>query len=377
MVAQFKSGVFIDQYQYKSFRPTYINRQFKIDDADIHVALEKASHLLGELNVYSKLISDIDFFIRMHVIREATDSSKIEGTKTQLDEALLEEKDIDPKRRDDWWEVQNYIRAMNSALDKLNTLPLSIRLLKEIHQILLSGVRGEGKHPGEIRNSQNWIGGSSPRDAIFIPPHKDDLAELLSDLEFFFHNPKLKIPDLIKAAIVHYQFETIHPFLDGNGRMGRLLIILYLIDKKVLIKPVLYLSSFFARYREEYYDALTQVRKYNDLKHWILFFLNGVIETAQSSRNIFQKIIELQKKCETKNLSLGQRAKEGEKLLKYIYSRPILGIKELAKALNITHASANSLVGKFVEFGLLKEITGYKRNRIFAFSSYLDLFKAP
>ncbi|MCY4643510.1 MAG: Fic family protein [Bacteriovoracales bacterium] len=375
MVAKFKSGTFITQYQYKSFRPTYINRPFQMSDADIGIALEKASQLLGELNAYSKLIPNIDFFIQMHITREATDSSKIEGTKTELDEALLEEDDIDPQKRDDWWEVRNYIKAMNSSISKLEKLPLSIRLLKETHKILLSDVRGGKKCPGEIRTSQNWIGGTNLKDAAFIPPHQNDLPELLSDLENFFHNSTHKNLELVKAAIIHYQFETIHPFLDGNGRIGRLLIILYLIDKKILSKPVLYLSSFFAKHKGQYYDALTQVRTQNNLKHWILFFLSGVIETAQSSIDIFQKIIKLREECEKKNLNLGKRAKTGKQLLKYMYSNPVFNTKKSAKFLEIKHQTVNSLIEKFVELGILKEITGYKRNRIFVFASYLDLFK--
>ena len=375
MVAKFKSGIFVDQYQYKSFRPEQINRQFKIDDSDINVRLEKASQLLGELNAYSKLVPDVGFFIQMHVTHEATESSRIEGTKTELDEALFEESDIDPVRIDDWREVKNYIKAMDKAIADLDELPLSIRLLKDTHRILLSGVRGERKNPGEIRTSQNWVGGSSLKDAIFIPPHQDELSELLSDLEFFLHNSKLKIPDLIKVAIAHYQFETIHPFLDGNGRIGRLLITLYLIDRKVLSRPVLYLSRFFARHKGEYYDALTQARTSNNLKHWILFFLSGIIATAQSSQNVFEQIIKLREECEKKNFNTGQRAEKGGQLLKYMYSQPILSVNKVADVLDVTHQSANSLIKKFIELGILTEVTGYKRNRIFMFASYLELFK--
>ena len=376
MAHKFNSGAFVEQYQYKSFSPELINRQFiEIADPDINMALEKASQLLGELNAYSLLIPDVDFFIQMHVTREATESSKIEGTKTELDEALFEENDIDPARINDWREVHNYIKAMNNAISDLNELPLSMRLLKDAHRTLLSGVRGERKSPGEIRKSQNWIGGSSLKDAVFIPPHQDELPELLSDLEIFFHNSSLKIPDLIKIAIAHYQFETIHPFLDGNGRIGRLLITLYLIDKKILSQPVLYLSHFLATHKEEYYGALMQVRLSHNLKHWVLFFLNGIIATAQSSQSVFEQIIKLRKDCEAKNLSLGKRAKHGEQLLRYMYSNPVLNITKASESLSITHQAANSLVKDFVKLGILKEVTGSKRNRIFTFDPYLSLFR--
>jgi Fic family protein len=375
MTNQFTAGLYTPQYKYKSFLPNTIRAScFSWHGLGIDTLLEEAIRLMGELNAYSQLVPDVDFFIRMHTYKEATASSAIEGTQTQLDEALLQEDDIQPERRDDWEEVQNYTRAMNFAIEELNNLPLSMRLLNETHRVLMSGVRGEHRAPGEIRRSQNWIGGASIKDAFFIPPSPEHLHDLITDLERFWHNDDDNIPHLIKVGLSHYQFETIHPYLDGNGRVGRLLITLYLVSKGLLKKPTLYLSEFFERNRAAYYDALTLVRTQNDIGHWLKFFLVGVQQTATRSKRTFEEIIRLRRDAEQHVMLMGKRARKGLQLLTVLYSQPILNAKSIGAKLSITPQSANTLAREFEAAGLLREMTGYKRNRLFIFQAYVDIF---
>ena len=240
---------------------------------------------------------------------------------------------------------------------------------------MLSGVRGQHKAPGEIRRSQNWIGGSSPSNAFFVPPPPEEVPDLLSDLEKFWHNSSLQIPTLIKIAITHYQFETIHPFLDGNGRCGRLLIILQLIDAQILNKPVLHMSTFFEKHRNSYYDSLSMVRTSNDLEQWIIFFLNGIVETTEHGIKTFKAIMELQQEYEEKILILRSRAKNAQKLLNFMYDDPIVSVNWVVEKLNMNFPTANRLLKSLTELGVLKETTGYSRNRLFVLEKYLNLFR--
>lgn len=375
-IETFKAGKWHNRYQYKSFEPVKINTSWVWEEPKINTQLEKATKALGELNAFSLIVPDVDLFIQMHITKEAQTSSKIEGTQTQLDEALMPEEHIQPEKRDDWREVQNYIKAMNQAVKDLQNLPLSNRLLKDTHRTLLSGARGKERSPGEFRSSQNWIGGSSLSDAAFIPPYHENVAELMGDLELFWHNEEIFVPHLIRIAISHYQFETIHPFLDGNGRIGRLLIPLYLISHGILDKPSFYISDFFERNRASYYDALMAVRLRNDLLHWVLFFLNAVEETAKRGCVVFRKILTLREEMQSKVLTMGKRAELASRLLKLLYTQPIQTAQSIESALDITSATANALLREFEKNEILVEITGNKRGKMYAMERYLNIFQS-
>src|ERR1035437_1702762 len=375
-IEEFKSGKYLQQYKYKSFSPTRINIPWSWTDGKINTLLAEANRKIGALDAFSSHIPDIDIFIEMHIAKEATQSSKIEGTRTELEEAIKSGSDIAPERKDDWQEVHNYIEAMNFSINKLNTLPISTRLLKETHRILMSGVRGEHRNPGEFRASQNWIGGATIKDAVYIPPVHTEINELMSDLENFLHNEQLDIPVLIKTAIAHYQFETIHPFLDGNGRIGRLLITLFLVSSGLLSKPSLYLSDYFEKNRQLYYDNLNSVRVNHDMVHWIKFFLVGIIETSEKGNNTFKSILKLKEQIEDRKIiTLGKKLTTAKSLMNYLYRKPVVTAQDVQDELKVSPPTANSILSDFERLGILYEKTGWKRNREFEFTEYLNLFR--
>jgi len=374
-ISEFKSGTYEQQYEYRSFLPSAINREWTLSDPQILTLLEEANRLLGELNAFSQLIPDVDFFIGMHITKEATTSSRIEGTQTNMEEALVDKRDLDPDKRNDWQEVQNYIQAVNFAIKQLSHMPLSNRLLREIHAVLLYGVRGKHKQPGEFRASQNWIG-VSLKHAAFVPPHHQQVPDLMSDLEKFMHNDQIHVPHLLKIALIHYQFETIHPFLDGNGRLGRLLIVLYLVNFGLLHKPALYLSDFFERHKGEYYDQLMAVRATHKLEPWLRFFLLGMCETAALSIQVFKDILALKERIEREKMPTFhvRRQANAQALMQFLYQTPMVSIKAVADLIEAQTNTAAALIDDFVKLGMLKEFTGQKRNRLFIFKDYVRIF---
>jgi Fic family protein len=371
----FKPGYNISQGSYSCFQPELIHRQWRLDDIEIIDLLSKADRHLGRLDMYSEYIPNIDLFISMHVLKEATKSSKIEGTKTNIEEALQSRVDLSEEKKDDWEEVQNYINALNSAVKSLDKLPFSCRLIRQTHKILLEGVRGKQKSPGEFRFSQNWIGGASISDAAFVTPHFSEIANLMSDLEKFAHDEEYKFPDLLKIAIIHYQFETIHPFLDGNGRVGRLMITLYLVEKEILKRPILYLSDFFERNRTLYYDNLMKVREQGNMQQWLKFFLVGVIETAKSSIQTFDNILKLQRDVDEKLQQLGSRTNKARSIVNHLYEHPIIDANKVSEITALSMPTAYKLISELESLGIISENTGGKRGRQYKFQEYIDLFK--
>jgi Fic family protein len=375
-LSAYHAGQYEAQLEYRSFVPSPILHDWVIADPQLQQLLGQADRALGELNAFAQLIPDIDFFIRMYVAKEATQSSRIEGTQTNIEDAFKDVADLLPEERDDWSEVQNYIRAISFAIDSLERLPLSNRLLKETHAILLEGVRGETKRPGEFRISQNWIG-VSLKNAAFVPPHHDHVPELMSDLEKFLHSESVIVPPLIKIAIAHYQFETVHPFLDGNGRLGRLMISLYLASEKLLVKPALYLSDYFERNKTAYIDHLMAVRQGNHMRDWLIFFLHGVEETARSSADVFRAILAIKERVEREVLPRfsHRRQENAQRLMRHLYAQPVTDVKMITKLLSTTPNTAASLINDLVEYGVLWEMTGQRRNRLFLFQDYIGLFR--
>ena len=373
---KYTSGYWEPAYQYKYFVPSYINDAWTWQTPAVNQLLEKAAVKLGELNSFAQLVPSIDIFIQLHVTKEAVLSSRIEGTQTRIDEALFPIEEINPERRDDWQEVHNYINAMNDAIADLTKLPLSTRLIKKNHRTLMLSVRGEHKQPGEFRKSQNWIGGQTLADAVFIPPAHPLVDDLMSDLEKFLHNDQIQLPTLVRIAIAHYQFETIHPFLDGNGRIGRLLITLFLVSEGILNQPLLYLSSFFEKNKGLYYDNLTRVRTHNDMLQWIKYFLVGVEQTAAQAVTTLKGVLSLKVSMEEKiNGSFGRRSPNAHLLLKHLFQTPVTTIDAASRLCGLSFKSTSDLIAKMQEHDILKEVTGQQRNRLFVFEPYIKIFE--
>ena len=347
---------------------------------ELPALLSAAERGIGRLDGSVLTLPRPDLFVFMYVRKEAVLSSQIEGTQSSLQDLLAAEARLfDLALPDDVGEVVNYVRAMNHGLRRLQELPVSVRLIREIHSELLQGARGGRLAPGELRTSQNWIGpgGSTPATATFVPPPHHVVPEALSNLEKFLHADD-DMPPLVKIALAHAQFETIHPFLDGNGRVGRLLITFLLTERRVLHKPVLYLSHYLKRHRQEYYDHLQAVRMRGDWEAWLAFFLRGVIEVAGEAAETARRILTLREEHRAEvTAKLGRAAANGHKVLETLFDRPIIAVKDVQALTGTTFAAANGLVSRLVDAGVLAEMTGYARNRRFQYAPYIALFAEP
>jgi Fic family protein len=337
--------------------------------------LSEANLLLGKLDGIAKLLPDINFFIFMYIKKESAYSSQIEGTKARLTDALLAEVERTPELPDDVDDILHYINAMNRGLARLEKLPLSLRLIKEIHQVLLTKARGSTyPHPGEFRRVQNWVMGTNPADARLVPPPPEYVTSAMGDLEKFFYSHE-GIPILIKVALIHSQFETIHPFVDGNGRSGRLLITFYLCQQEVLKRPVLYLSEYFKKHRDLYFSMLDEYRRGN-VTEWLEFFLKGIVNVAKEAIETSDKIIDLREKDLHKVSTLGRASKNAIVLLKNLYKLPIINVRKIQEFTDLSREAANRLVKRFAELGLLQpKEKGKKYGRIFVYKEYLNLFE--
>jgi len=345
-------------------------------DDDLILLLSSADRAIGKLNAVDQLVPDIDFFIFMYVRKEAALSSQIEGTRaTFIDFIKAEAKLVDQEVPSDVDEIKNYIEAMNYGIKRLNKLPFCSRLIKGIHKKLLEGVRGQHKNPGEFRESQNWIGGPTVATANFVPPPPFEMKEAVSDLEKFFYDKRLKIPPLVKAGIIHAQFETIHPFLDGNGRTGRLLITFYLYKEGILSRPILYISDYFKRYRNNYYDKLNSYRFDEGINNWLKFFLEGIRSVSEEAVVTARNITEL-RDSDIKTVSqFGKNSPAALKLLEKLFSVPIVDAKSAQKITGISSkANINALIEKFIKGKILYEMTGKTRNRRYIYRDYVGQF---
>lgn len=373
---QFKPGTYRHQGDFKSFIPSLVNESWTWSSPRINHLLSIADKELGGLNTYSELVPDIDVYIRMHIQVEANRSSRIEGTNTTIEDDMTPLEDLSPERRDDVREVQNYIAAMNHGIRRIvaDDFPFTSRLLREMHALLMEGVRGEHKTPGEFRLSQNFIGGSMPSNAAYVPPAVTDMQQLMGDLDKFM-NREDQLPVLIKTAIIHYQFETIHPFLDGNGRIGRLMIPLYLMAQRELDKPCFYISSYFEEHRTAYYDTLQNVRVKGDMEGWIVFFLEASAHTARMAKAKFKAALAQVQAYQDYAVSKKARADTYGKIIQAMYRSPVSTVSEISDLTGLSFDTINRAARDLVKDKVLLEITGNRRNRIFFLQDYIRVFR--
>ena len=371
-----RSGGYIRQITgYKAFIPVPLPPDPAIElDGTLQNLLSKADMSLARLDGMGYILPDVNFFIAMYVRKEALLSSQIEGTQASLQDLFGYESGEKLNNINDVSDVVNYVKALNHGIERLDDFPMSLRLIKEIHEILMEGVRGSERRPGEFKQTQNWIGppGCTLHSATFIPPPPHESVKAMGDLERYIH-ADAHLPVLIDTAVIHYQFETIHPFLDGNGRLGRLLITFYLYWKNVLHRPLLYLSYFFKRNRQEYYDRLQMVRETGNYEQWVAFFLKGIVETADSAMETAKRILELQSNHRSLLWKKKISSPTAVGMLESLFHKPYVSVNDMAKEFNISFQTASTLVSQFEKAGILEEVTGRKRDKRYVYAAYVNI----
>ena len=372
-----RAGEFVNNLSgeatYKSFRPSALPPEINFD-SDMVKKLVEANNDLARLDTVAKLIPSAELFISMYVRKEALISSQIEGTQCTLDDVF--DPDLESNANLDVVDVVNYVKACSYAIERLENLPLCNRLLREIHERLLSGVRGQEKNPGEFRKSQNWIGAASCslKDARYIPPNARDMNQAMDELELYM-NEEDNLDPIIRIALIHYQFETIHPFLDGNGRVGRLMILLYLMEHRLISKPIIYISYFLKKNQIEYYDRISEVRRNGNYEQWVSFFLEAVSAAAKDSLDTIEKLNFLHEKNIEKLPQASRSNDTVRKVFDYIEQHPIISINKTSTALGISYNTVSSAVKKLEKIGVLKQTTNASRNRVFAYEDYLQILR--
>jgi len=371
-----KIGNYVKQSSgYKAFIPMDFPQNNIVEwDEDLILLLSKADLAIGKLNAIDQLVPDVDFFIKSFAKKEAALSSQIEGTQATLIDVFKAEAKIFDEKSSDVDEITNYIEAMNFGIERIKTLPLSLRLIRGIHEKILKGVRGQNRNPGEFRSSQNWIGGPTIDTAAFVPPTPQEMKRSLGDLENFMYKTGNKLPTLIKAGLIHAQFETIHPFLDGNGRTGRLLITFFLYKEGILSRPLLYISDFFKKNRADYYAKLNSYRFDTGVNEWLKFFLEGIRAVSEDAVMVAQKIRKIREQHLHEVSAFGRNAKTALFLLDQLYTYPIVDMQLVMNLTKLSKARALDLIEKFVTKDILRETTGKQRNRQFAYHEYVSLF---
>ncbi|HXW89994.1 MAG TPA: Fic family protein [Terriglobales bacterium] len=359
----------------RAFIPPGLPPNPRVELAGLYQHLDRANQALGRLDGLTTLLPDTKFFLYLYVRKEALLSSQIEGTQSSFSDLLLFENDAEPRAPiDDVEEVSDYVAAMQHGLRRIaGGFPLSLRLIREIHAILLRGGRGANRTPSEFRRSQNWVGGTRPGNAAFVPPPPERLTECLDSFEHFLHDEKHKLPILVEAGLIHVQFETIHPFLDGNGRLGRLLITLLLCSKGALREPLLYLSLYFKENRDRYYDLLQRVRTHGAWEEWLAFFLEGTEITARSAAEAAKQILTLFAKDRDRIQTIGRAASSALRVHEYLQKKPLVGIGVVAEEFELSVPTVTAALDHLVRLGIAKEVTGKRRARIFGYSRYLKI----